>query len=368
MNNIPDPTWLEINLSAIEHNTHTILDRVKVPVMAVVKDNAYGHGAVEVSKTFLAAGGSRLGVVRLQEGLELRGAGVEAPILNLGGVTLSEIDTAIGNKITLPVYSFEQAEVLSRRAHELGMTIPIHLKLDTGMGRFGVFADQALALAQHVLKLGRMEIEGLYSQMPVARDDTEFTRRQIQQFTGALSALHEAGIHPPLVHLANSEGVLCTPDSWFSMVRSGSAIYGLLSEADQAEFSLPIRTAMEWKARFMSCKAYPEDWGIGYGQDYRTKTGEVLGVLAVGHGDGFRRVAGNEVLVDGKRAPVAGIVCMDHVMVSLSKEVPLDAEAVILGRQGDENISIFELSKRWNTPWTNLVLVNPRVPRYYVKD
>lgn len=368
MNIIPDPTWLEINLSAIEQNTRTILERVKVPLMAVVKDNAYGHGAVEVSKAFLAAGGSWLGVVRLQEGLELRRGGVEAPILNLGGVTMAEIDAAIVNRITLPVYNFEEAEAISQRARALGVTIPVHLKLDTGMGRFGVFADQALALAQHVLKLGGMEIDGLYSHLPVAEDDVEFTRRQVNLFRCALSSLHEAGIHPRLVHLANSEGVMCTPDAWFTMIRAGSAFYGLMNPSEQAKFSFPLRTAMEWKARFMSCKSYPEGWGLGYAQNYHTRAGEYIGILATGHGDGFRRVAGNVVLVNGKRAPVVGVVCMDHVMVSLPENVPLDTEAVIMGRQGSENITVYDLVERWKSPSTNVVLVNPRVPRYYVRD
>lgn len=362
-----NPTWVEVNLSAIEHNTRIIKEAVKVPMMAVVKDDGYGHGAVETAKTFLASGGTWLGVVRCHEGLELRQAGIEAPTLVFGGILPDEMDSAINAHLAIPVYNFEVAEIVSRRALALGKTALVHLKVDTGMGRFGVFAEDALSLAQHVQDLGGMKIDGIFSHFSAAGDDEELTWLQLKRFKSALQSLRSAGINPEWVHMANSSAIISVPEAYFNMVRVGGILYGMYGER-KYPFSAQPRPAFTWKARLMSCRRFPEGWGVGYDHTYTTHEGELIGVVPVGHGDGFRRSPQNEVLIGGKRVPVVGLVCMDQCMVSLPEWQPMGTEIVLLGNQGKERITSGDLRKRWSCTYSGTTLVHPRVPRVYVRD
>jgi alanine racemase len=368
MSKLPYPTWVEINLSAIEFNTRLILEQVKVPLMAVVKDNGYGHGAVEVSWVFLRAGGTWLAVARVDEGMQLRKAGISAPVLVLGGAVLEEIEPALANDLALPIYNSEGAELVSRRALALGKTARVHLKIDTGMGCFGVFPEEVLSLAQHMNRLGGMEIEGVFSHFAAAGEDPAFTAVQIERFKQAVYSLQAGGVQPRWVHLANSNGILYAPASYFNLVRAGGILYGQAADRRSFPFPVELRRSFTWKAQLMSCKRFPAGFGIGYGQMYTTRAGEWIGVVPVGYGDGYQRVQGTSVLVGGKKARVVGHVCMDYLMVSLDQEFPVGAEVVLIGRQGQEEIHTEDLHKIWKCTNSGVELIHPRVPRIYIND
>ena len=363
------PTWIEINLSAIEHNIKYILESTNKPLMAVVKGDAYGFGAVEVSKTALAAGASWLAVARYNEARILREAGIRAPILVLGMTTPEEVDEAIGSRVSLTMYDNEVAEMLSSRAKIAGQPVLAHLKVDTGMGRLGVYPHEALGLAQHALKLGNITLEGMFSHFAMgAEGGHPLTARQIKRFKQALKSLEEADIRPRWIHMANSSGAYYEKDSHFNLVRSGSAMYGLKFR-DNLPFPSSMKRALTWKARLASCKVIPAGWGIGYGLKYTPDKDEIIGSIPVGFGDGFRRNFGNKVLIDGGRVPVVGSECMDQTMIRLPRVYPMGTEVVLVGTQGDETIHVEDLGQRWGTVKTDVTIsISRRIPRIYTRD
>ncbi|MCL4562743.1 MAG: alanine racemase [Chloroflexi bacterium] len=363
------PTWLEVNLSAIEQNSRNVVQRTGVPLMAVVKANAYGHGSVEVSKAALAGGATWLGVARFGEARVLRQAGITAPILVLGMITPPEVDEAIAANVSVTLHSREVADMLSQRGKAVGKPVLAHLKIDTGIGRLGVQPGEVLELARYALSQGNIQIEGLFSHFAMADvEDHPLTAVQVSRFKGAVEALEQAGLLPRWVHLSNTAGTLVHPEARFTMVRAGSAVVGIWP-FDHTPYPEYLRPALSWKARLASCKILPKGWGVGYGQEYILQQDEIIGVVPVGYGDGFRRQPGNEVLIDGRCVPVVGRVCMDQSMIRLPKAYPMGTEIVLLGKQGDAEISLDDLGKRWKTATVDVTaIINFRVPRIYVRD
>ncbi len=361
------PTWLEISLSAIAENTRALLKLTGIPLMAVVKADAYGFGAVEVAKAALAAGAAWLAVARFNEAKALRRAGVDAPVLVFGGVTPGEVDQAIGQGITLTLHSFESAELYAQRARELGMEAQAHVKVDTGMGRFGVFAEDVPALARRALELGGIRISGIYSHLSLvdSEPDDALTPLQLERFRHALEGLRAAGIEPRWAHCSNSAAAFSCPAAHFNMVRAGSALLGI-RPFYYLPFPSELKRVLTWKARLASCKRLPAGWGVGYGQVYVTQSAEWIGVVPAGYGDGFRRAAFNEALVDGRRVPVVGKVCSDMAMVRLPERYPEGTEVVLLGEQGAQSIQIEDLSERWGVSQAAVTAgITARVPRVY---
>ncbi len=361
------PTWLEISLPAIDANTRTLLAKIGVPLMAVVKADAYGFGALEVARTALAAGAAWLAVARFNEAEALRRAGIAAPVLVFGGVTASEVDRAMDLDVTLTLHSFELAEMYAQRANSLGAEVRAHLKVDTGMGRFGVFADQAPALAQRAADLGGIFIEGIYSHLSQvdSEPDDPLTPVQLKRFQDALNGLRISGVEPRWIHCSNSAAALARPEARFNLARAGSALLGI-RPFYYSPFPEDFRRALTWKARLSSCKRLPAGWGVGYGQSYVTPAEEWIGVVPVGYGDGFRRAAFNEALVGGRRVPVVGKVCSDMAMLRLPGPVAEGAEVVLLGEQGQESIQIEDLSERWGVSQAAVTAgITARVPRVY---
>jgi len=366
----PHPTWIEINLSVIENNTKYVLEKTGVDVLAVVKTNAYGHDALEAARAALRAGAKWLAVVRVSELKELRQAGITAPIMVFGGAMPGEVELAIAQGATLPVYNPELAQVYSDKALALGRKLHVHLKVDTGLGRFGVFPGEALDFARYLYSLEGLEVEGLMSHLAVThREGALDGAVQISRFKEVVNTLSTAGIQPRWVHLASSSAIMQKPDSYFNLVRAGGVLYGLGDSSDAQGYMLPeLRRAFCWKAQFVSVKRFPAGWTVGYGATYTTRQDEVIGVLPVGHGDGYMRMPGGEVLVGGQRAPIVGKICMDQMMVSLPQMVPLGTEVVLVGEQGDAVISPQELADRWGSSTTAATNINKRVPRVFVRD
>jgi alanine racemase len=370
LNKSPVFTWIEVNLAAVEGNVRAARVIAGVPLMAVVKANGYGHGAVEVSRAALAGGAAWLAVSCAEEGLALRAAGITAPILVLGLVTAQEADEAIAADLSLTVYGREAAQLYSERASAMGRSINVHLKVDTGMGRLGTLpGEETLALARSVAAMPSVHIEGLFTHLACADEaDRTPTEGQLAKFQSTIDAMQAVGIRPAWIHAANSAATLAFPQARYNMVRTGVAIYGV---HPSAAVSLPaeFRPALSWKARLVSCKVLPPGWGVSYGMEYRTTGEETVGVVPVGYADGWRRNRPNFVLLHGKRTPVIGRVCMDQCMVRLPEGASLGTEVVLIGCQADEAIRAEEVAQRWGTINYEVITgISARMPRVYVRD
>jgi alanine racemase len=363
-------TWLEIDLSAIQNNIHRIQAITSRPVLAVIKANGYGHGLVEVGRAASAAGAVWLGVARIEEALVLRRAGLQLPILVMGYCDPAHAAEAAANQVSLAVFNPEAALAHAAQARQAGLILRVHAKLDTGMGRLGVFPADGVDFVRLLSETPGLVVEGIFTHF--ARSDEPLlpdTDRQIDAFTGVLDSLQALGLRPPLVHAANSAAALYFPRAYFDLVRPGIAIYGL-HPSPEAPLLEGFRPALSWKARLASLKELPAGSGVGYNYRYTTRARERVGVIPVGYADGFRRRLGNFALVGGRRVPVAGGVCMDQCMLQLD-DVPAahsGDEVVLLGRQGEAAITAEDIALEWNTNNYEVVCgLQARVPRLYIE-
>lgn len=366
-------TWAEIDLAAIAHNT-AALARLARPaaLMAVVKADAYGHGAAPVARTALAHGAAWLGVAQVDEGVQLRQAGVTAPILVMGATLPEQADAVVRHGLCVAVVAGDLLAALDARARALGRRVPVHLKVDTGMGRLGRPPGAELtALARAVANLPGLVGEGLFTHLASADEaDSAQTQQQLERFAAASRDLAAAGLLLSIRHAANSAGLLAHPEARFDLVRSGIALYGAGPSATLAA-KARLRPVMSWKARIVFVKQVPADAPIGYGATYRTEEQETIATLPVGYADGFSRAWSNRgsVLVGGRRCPVVGRVCMDQTMVRIPAGVAVNTgdAAVLLGEQAGAAITVDELARGLGTiPYEVLCLVGRRVVRIYL--
>lgn len=362
-------TWVEIDLSAIENNVRFIVQETGVQVMAVVKANGYGHGAVQAAQAALRGGATWLAVARIEEALELRQEGLKAPILLLGYTPPACMGEAILNDLSLTVWSAEQVQAAAIHANRANKPASLHLKVDTGMSRIGVQPEAARHLAEQIATSDGVTLEGIFTHFARADEaDRATTDEQERLFIKALAELDSAGLRPPLVHCANSAASLTRPSAIFDLVRLGIAMYGL---HPSRECPLPdsFRPALSWKTVLSQVKALPPGRGVSYGHEYTTRAEERIGTIPVGYADGLRRGAPNQALAAGVKVPVVGRVCMDQVMLQLDKvpEAKAGDEVVLIGEQGGERISAEEVAERWGTINYEVVCgIGRRVPRVYI--
>ena len=344
-------TWLEIDLEAMRRNTARLRARCGTGVMAVVKAGAYGHGAAPAARAAQRGGAAWIGTARVEEGLDLRRQGVEGDILVLGATPPSRMAEALDARLSLTVWSDDQLEATSAAAAATGRRAAVQVKVDSGMNRIGLPATEAVEFVRRLAGVPGVACEGIYTHFACADSaDRRPTEKQHAVFAGVVAALEGAGLRPRWVHAANSAGALAYPEARWDLVRSGVGIYGM---HPSSEVPLPddFEAALQWKSRLTQVKTVPQGQGISYGHRYVTRGDELIGTVAVGYADGFRRVEGNIVLVGGRRVPVVGRVCMDQLLVLL-EEVPdarVGDEVVLLGRQGDQRISAEEIGDRWGT-------------------
>ncbi len=361
-------TWLEIDLGAIRNNIQQIKSITHRPVMAVIKANGYGHGLVEVGRCVSAAGAAWLGVARIDEALVLRQAGVTLPVLVLGYTAPERVSEAIAQKITLAVPNPDLALAYAAQARAAGQVLPVHVKIDTGMGRLGVFPEDGLAFARLIAESAELRLAGIFTHLARADEPAlDTTGWQLSRFASLIDALQSAGLRPPLVHAANSAASLYFPEAYYDLVRPGIAVYGLHPSPD-ALLPEGFRTALTWKARLASVKELPAGHGVGYNYRYVTGKPERIGVIPVGYADGFRRRLGNFALVGGRQVPVVGGVCMDQCMLQLDTvpEAKIGDEVVLIGRQGDAVITAEMVGEVWGTVNYDVVCgLAARVPRVY---
>ena len=375
------PSWLEIDLDALAFNVQSIKQFVgpRVKVSAVVKANAYGHGAVEIARTALASGATRLCVAYLGEAIELREAGITAPILVMAYTPATALHEAIQRDIAFSVSELAVAQAASRAALALQKPARIHLKIDTGMSRLGVLAAEAPPLIDALVSLPGVQLEGLFTHFSAADDNPDYTALQLRRLNQVLAQQHGARVGarvgtPITIHAANSAATLSYPEAHFDQVRPGVSLYGLTPfSSGWGKLPVPLRPVLTWKAQLALVKTLPAGTPISYGNTYVCESPRRIGVVPVGYGDGFRRAPQHygEVLIAGQRAPIVGRVCMDQTMVDVTDilTAQTDSEVVIIGQQGAEHITTEAVAARLGTINYEVTTgLAARLPRLYRKS
>lgn len=364
------PTYAEIDLGAIAYNLQQIRAKVApAGIMAVVKANAYGHGALEVARTALASGATHLAVALVEEGIVLRAAGVSAPILVFGGTVPEQASLFLEHDLIASVYERQGAGALAQAAQRAGKSAWVHVKVDTGMGRVGVAWEEALPFLNWLAGERGLQIDGIYTHFATSDDkDKAFAELQLARFVEVVEGVQAMGLRV-LRHAANSGAILDLPGSYFDLVRPGVMMYGYYP-SPQTSRSVPLRPAMTLKSRILYVKRVERGTSISYGRQFIAAQETTIATLPVGYADGYNRLLSNrgEVLIRGRKYPVVGRVCMDQIMVDLGPESDIHPgeEVVLFGRQGDEEVSVYSICEKLQTiPYEVTCWVSARVPRVY---
>ncbi|HHW41859.1 MAG TPA: alanine racemase [Syntrophomonadaceae bacterium] len=368
------PAWAEINLDALAHNVREIrrITNPRAQIMVVVKANGYGHGVEPVSRTALRNGAGWLGVALLQEALLLRERGIKAPTVILGYTPDEDMEEVVANDISQTIFTWEGALALAAAAKRLGKTAKIHVKIDTGMGRLGFPPDkETVETIFRMAHLPGVEVEGIYTHFAAADEaDKSYTEEQFTRFVWLLKQLSARGVYIRWKHCANSAALLDLPYTHLDLVRPGNVIYGLFPSAEVRHDTVRLIPVMSLKARVAFVKEVPAGASISYGRTYVADKPRRIATIPLGYADGYSRLLSNkgEVLIKGRRAPVVGRVCMDQLMVDVTHipDVVQDDEVVLLGRQGEEEITAEEIAAHLGTINYEVVcMISERVPRIY---
>lgn len=369
------PTWVEISLDALRHNLRAFRSNLPetMKILAVVKADAYGHGAVQVARECVAEGAAYLAVAFMDEALELRRGGITAPVLVLGYTPAEAVPLAVQYDITLTVYSLDVLDALAERTKE-EPPVRIHIKVDSGMGRLGLHREEeAIAFVERALSLPGVQVEGVFTHYACADEaDKGYTLNQYRKFDRVISHFRRKGIEFPYIHAGNTATAIDSPEISYNMVRLGIGMYGLYPSEEVMRQRVELRPVMSLKTRVVMLKAMEEGAGVSYGALYHTSQGEQLATLAVGYADGFSRMLTGkaEALVRGKRAPVVGRICMDQCMISLQEVngVQLGDEVVMFGEQDGRTLPVEELAEKLGTVNYEVVcMISHRVPRVYLE-
>jgi alanine racemase len=373
------PTVAEIDLACIARNIQAIRKLVGQgrEILGVVKADAYGHGAIPVARTALNNGATWLGVALVEEGIALRRSGIIAPILVLAQLFPAQAQAALRYNLSCAVATYEFAEALSNAAVKEGKKAKCHVKVDTGMGRIGLYPSQIVSFVRHIAMLPNIEIEGIFTHLATAEDeDRTFLNQQLSLFNDAIEALSSNGIEAQYYHAANSIAAVTVPEARFDIVRPGILMYGLTplygERAGKIRAELGIMPALSFRTRVVFVKRCQAGTPIGYGATYVTERDCIIATLPIGYADGFPRGLSNqgEVLIRGMKLPVVGRVCMDECMVCAGDlELDMEDEVVAIGKQGAEEIVAEEVAEKLGTV-THEVLcgISKRVPRVYLPE
>ena len=367
------PCWIDVDLDAIAANVRAIRKWIgpRVSLAAVVKAQAYGLGAEIVAATALEAGADSLAVARVQEGVRLRRHGVRSPILLLTGFAPEEAPLIVEHGLTATVVEHAQLPALMTAAQRAGRRLPVHVKLDTGLHRYGAPFDQALPLLRTIAASDVMEIEGFYTHFATADAlDLSFAREQLAAYRAASELLGREGVKPRYFHAANSAGTLALPEAHFDLVRVGLGVYGYYATPAVTRGAVEVRPAVTLRARVARLLSLEGGCSIGYGCSYRTTRPMRAALLTIGYADGLpgSHYRGGYVLLGGQRADVIGRISMDQCVVDITAcpDVREGDCAVVLGQQGDEVIALDEYAElSGSIPHEALTSLGSRVPRVY---
>ena len=368
------PAWLEINLKNYENNINCIKKELNKDTLitAVVKADAYGHGAVKISQKALKSGVDRLAVAIADEGVELRKAGFkDIPILILGWTPKEQYKKIVENNLIQTIYDYENVLMLNEVAEKLNKKAKIHIKIDTGMSRLGIKPADGLEFIREINKLSNIIIEGIYTHFSSADEaDKEFTFKQFDMFKNLISKIEKNDINIPIKHVSNSAAFLDTPELQMDMVRIGIISYGLWPSKDVKK-RIDLKTVMSLKSRLAHIKTVEKGTPISYGRTYKTEKKSKIGTIPLGYADGYNRLLSSdfEIIINGKRVPIVGRICMDQFMVDLSslENVQKGDVVTLIGKDNGEKITTDEMAEKLNT--INYEVVSSftkRLPRVYI--
>ena len=366
------PTWAEVDLDIIAANLATVRQRLgATDVLAIVKADAYGHGAVPVARRLEREGVAWMGVALPEEGVEIRRAGIAAPILVLGGFAPAQAGLVLEYRLTTAVFRPEQVDALAAAAAARGAEADVHVKIDTGMGRLGVPTAGLAAFADRLAAATRVKVTGAFSHLAVADEPGDpFTATQLQEFLRCVSLMRARGLHPDLLHLANSPAITDHRAAWMTLARPGLLLYGYNPGPRSA--MLPVRPALTLKSRIIDMRQIAAGSSVGYGRAWKAEAASTIATLGIGYADGLPRSAGNRghVLVHGRRAPIVGRVNMDLTTIDISAipEATIDDIAVVIGRSQGEGAGADALAAAAGTiPWEILARLGGRIPRLHLE-
>lgn len=368
----PTPTIATINVSALAHNLAQVRQRLpqNCDVLAVVKADAYGHGAVAIAHALAHMGVTRFGVATIQEGIQLREAGLRVPILVLGALLPEQCADLVTHQLTPIIHDADIAEHLASLAKLDEQPYRVHIKVETGMGRLGLPAEEVLPLLRSTIFQRALCAEGLMTHFADADNtDPTYTEIQLERFRSVITQLEASGFSIPLIHAANSAAILCHPSSLFNLVRPGIMLYGYQT-ARHFSPSPDLKPVLSLTTKVIQLRTLPCGESVSYNRMFRATRPSHIAVLPIGYADGYSRLLSNRgaVLIKGCRAPIVGRVCMDMTMVDVTDipNVKIGDEAVLIGRQGEQEITADDLA-RWaeTVPYEVLCAIGPRVARVY---
>lgn len=362
--------WVEIYLDRLVNNCSLIRKVIgNKTIMAAIKADAYGHGAVEVARTLQRIGVDMFGVASTEEGIELRRAGIDSKIIILSPVLENQIDYVIEYNLIPTISELSFFEKLNRRLQKLKRPVLVHVEVDTGMTRTGLPYEETLNTIQKIGHSPYIKIEGIFSHFPLADSDGVFSKKQIKEFSRLIDQLNSIKITPRFIHLANSAGIFRFPDSHFNLVRPGISLYGL-TPSFRIILNNHFEPVMSLKSRIVNIRCVPANTPVSYGHTYRTKRKSRIATVSVGYGDGYPRLLSNnaDVLCHGKRSKIMGTICMDLLMIDVTDipQAKLGDVVTLIGRDGNEEIKAEELARKCNTIVYEITAgIGPRVARVF---
>ena len=370
------PVWAEVNLDNIINNIKEIKKNINgEEIIAVVKANAYGHGAVDVAPVLIENGADRLAVAMLSEALELREAGIKVPILILGYTDVAFSEMLINNDIEQTVYSLDYAKELSKKAEALGKVAKIHIAVDTGMGRIGFLPNEkSVEEVVEISKLSNLRITGIFTHFSNADEqDKSYAHNQIEKFNSFINEIEKREVNLGLKHISNSASIIDIEDAHYNAIRPGIILYGYYPSDYINKDKLKLMPALSLKCQVIHVKELPKGEYIGYGRKFRTERDSVIATLPIGYADGYIRGLYEKahVIINGKLAPVVGKICMDQCMIDVTDVGPVKVgdEVVLLGEDNGVKNNADDIAKMLDTiNYEILCMIGRRVPRIYIKD
>lgn len=365
---VSPPVWIEVDLQAIQQNFRKIRRFVssQIKVLSVVKANAYGHGLLPVARALMEAGADHLAVASVVEAVSLRQAGVSAKLLVLGQPLPEEAPLVVRHGLTQAIGDLASAKALSREASLQEKPVSIHLKVDTGMGRYGVWHEEAVSLFRRLVELPGLVQEGIFTHLSSAGQDAQATEQQLEDFSQLIQRLEKARLPIGIRHAANSVGMLRFPASHWDLVRTGLLVYGVSPVRDSQP--IEIRPALSLKSRVRFLKVLQPGRTVSYGRTWKAERRSLVATVPVGYAHGYVRALSNkaQLLVRGKRAPVIGRITMEDLLCDVTDlpGVQIGDEVVLIGRQGGDQVTAEELARHARTiPYEILVGLSPLIPR-----
>ena len=376
MNKMIRPVWAEIDLDAIKYNIDSIKRRVDTKeLIAVVKADAYGHGALDVSKTLVENGATKLAVAVITEAMELRHGNINTPIMILGYTPLEFAADLINYDIEQTIFDLEYATKLSEIALNLGKKAKVHVALDTGMGRIGfLINDNSLNEILKISSLKGLEVVGIFTHFATADEsDKNYSNKQYKKFTDFNEKLVSKGVNIPLKHVSNSGAIIDMPNTYLDGVRAGIVLYGYYPSEDVLKQNLDLKKAITIKTQVAHVKILDKNEYVSYGRKFKTERKSIIATLPIGYADGYSRALTGKakVIINGKFAPLVGTICMDQCMIDVTDigDVHVGDEVIVLGKDKDLKFDADDMAKAMGTiNYEVLCMIKQRIPRVYIED